>query len=464
MKNIIVTDKTLNGLNGRNGASLLFREKTAIAKKLDLLGIDRIELPPIIKEREDKIVAKTLCLSVKNSVAVMPATLSKSSVDSAIECFGNNKNCCIGITVPVSTVTMEYEYHKKDIGMIELVKEVFTYAKSKWDNIEFIAKDATRSNPEFLNNCIKAAIDSGANAVTLCDSEGTFMPEEWSELVKRVKSICTVSLFIEVSNSLNLAVASALSGVISGADGVKTAIFGKDMLDTVDFANVINSRKNALALETNLKMESLKSDIGSLLRGTDTKEKENNISGSDDAILTSESTVADVKFAVENLGYTVSSKDINEVYKSVMRICEKKSSITAKELEAVVASSAMQVASTYHLESYNASCGNKAPSMVHIVLKSKNDTLSGVAVGNGPIDAAFMAIEQCLGHHYELDAFQIEAVTEGKEALGSAIVRLRNDGTLYSGNGLSSDIVGASIRAYLNALNKIVATEENYEA
>lgn len=461
MEKIIVTDKTLNG---RIGASLLFREKTAIVKKLDLLGIDRIELPPIIKEREDKIVAKTLCLSIKNSVAVMPISLSKASVDSAVECFGGNSNCCIGITVPVSTVTMEYEYHKKDSGMLALVQDIFSYAKSKWNNIEFIAKDATRSNPEFLKNCIKSAVDSGANAVTLCDDEGTFMPEEWKELVESVKQYCEASLFTEVSNSLNLAVASAISTVLAGADGVKTSIFGKGQLSTVDFANVINSRKSTLNRETNLKMECLKSDIRSLLKDNSTTENVNYIKDSNYVTVSSESTVSDVKKAVEDLGYTVSSKDINEVYKSVMRICEKKSSITAKELEAVVASSAMQVASTYHLESYNASCGNKAPSMVHIVLKSKNDTLSGVAVGNGPIDAAFMAIEQCLGHHYELDAFQIEAVTEGKEALGSAIVRLRNDGTLYSGNGLSSDIVGASIRAYLNALNKIVATEENYEA
>ena len=95
----------------------------------------------------------------------------------------------------------------------------------------------------------------------------------------------------------------------------------------------------------------------------------------------------------------------------------------------------------------------------NVILEDENGTLSGVATGDGPIDSAFKAIETCIGHHYELDDFQIQAVTEGKEALGSALVRLRSSGRLYSGNGLSTDICGASIRAYINALNKIAYEE-----
>lgn len=464
MNKIIVTDRTLNSLNAKKGVSLLFREKTAIAKKLDSLGIDRIELPPILREREDKIVAKTLCTSIKNSVVVIPVGLSKPSIDVAIDCFGDNKNCCIGIVVPVSTVTMEYEYHKKDDGMLKLIRETFEYAKTKWSNIEFIAKDATRCSFKFLKNSIETAIDCGADVVTLCDDEGTFLQNEWQELVKSVKPYCPVSLFVQVNNKLNIGVASAISCISAGADGVKTSIAGKEDLNTVDFAQIIASRSETLNIETSLKTERLKSDIRLLLKDINPLSDTGNIKNTTSVSITSESTLSDIKTAIEHLGYNLSSKDLGEVYKSAMLICEKKSSITSKELEAVIASSAMQVTATYHLASYNANCGHKAPSMVHIVLNSQNDVLSGVAVGNGPIDAAFMAIEQCIGHHYELDAFQIEAVTEGKEALGSAVVRLINDGKIYSGNGLSADIIGASIRAYLNALNKIVAMEENYEA
>jgi 2-isopropylmalate synthase len=97
--------------------------------------------------------------------------------------------------------------------------------------------------------------------------------------------------------------------------------------------------------------------------------------------------------------------------------------------------------------------------MTQITLSCNGETICGVSAGDGPIDSAFRAIEQCIGHHYELDDYQVQSVTEGKEALGSALVKLRVDGKLFSGNGTSTDIVAASIRAYINALNKIVFEE-----
>jgi 2-isopropylmalate synthase len=119
----------------------------------------------------------------------------------------------------------------------------------------------------------------------------------------------------------------------------------------------------------------------------------------------------------------------------------------------------MQAPSTYHFETYTTTSSNVASSMSQVILKRGDETVCGVSGGDGPIDSAFRAIEQCIGHHYELDDFQVQSVTEGKEALGSALVKLRNGGKLYSGNGTSTDIVAASIRAYINALNKIVFEE-----
>ena len=129
-------------------------------------------------------------------------------------------------------------------------------------------------------------------------------------------------------------------------------------------------------------------------------------------------------------------------------------------MEAVIDSTAMQVPSTYHLENYLISSSNITASMAQVKLNKNGEIIEGVASGDGPIDAAFNAIDSSIGHHYELDDLQIQAVTEGKSALGAALVRLRSDGKLYSGNGLSTDIVGASVRAYINALNKIVFEEQ----
>jgi 2-isopropylmalate synthase len=119
----------------------------------------------------------------------------------------------------------------------------------------------------------------------------------------------------------------------------------------------------------------------------------------------------------------------------------------------------MQAPSTYHFETYTTTSSNISSAMTQIVLKCNDEIICGVSDGDGPIDSAFRAIEQCIGHHYELDDYQVQSVTEGKEALGSALVRLRVGGKLYSGNGTSTDIIAASIRAYINALNKIVFEE-----
>ena len=118
---------------------------------------------------------------------------------------------------------------------------------------------------------------------------------------------------------------------------------------------------------------------------------------------------------------------------------------------------------TYKLNSYVINSGNVISASANIQMEKNGQPVSGICVGDGPIDAAFLAIEQIAGRHYELDDFQIQAVTEGREAMGSALVRLRSGGKLYSGNGISTDIIGASIKAYLNALNKIVYEEEGNE-
>ena len=141
-----------------------------------------------------------------------------------------------------------------------------------------------------------------------------------------------------------------------------------------------------------------------------------------------------------------------------MRVAEKKT-VGSKELEAIVASTALQIPSTYQLVSYVINNGNIISSSAQITLDKAGALMQGVCIGDGPIDAAFLAIDQIIGRHYELDDFQIQSVTEGKEAMGSALVKLRANGKLYSGNGISTDIIGASIRAYLNAVNKIVYEE-----
>ncbi|MCR5041448.1 MAG: 2-isopropylmalate synthase, partial [Clostridia bacterium] len=124
--------------------------------------------------------------------------------------------------------------------------------------------------------------------------------------------------------------------------------------------------------------------------------------------------------------------------------------------DAIVASTALQVPPTYRIESYVINSGNVLTATANIKLNKNGEKLGSVATGDGPIDAAFMAIEQIIGHHYDMDDFSIRTVTEGAESMGSAVVKLRDGGKVYSGSGISTDIIGAAVRAYISALNKIV--------
>ena len=176
--------------------------------------------------------------------------------------------------------------------------------------------------------------------------------------------------------------------------------------------------------------------------------------------LTAHDEIGAVSSMVQKLGYDLSEEDILKVYDAFRSIAAKKEQVSAKELDAIVASAAMQVPSAYVLQSYVINAGNTISATAHLKIARKDAILEGVSIGDGPIDAAFLAIEQITGQHYELDDFQLQAVTEGRGAMGQTVVKLRSNGKLYSGRGISTDIVGAGIQAYLSALNKIVYEEE----
>ena len=179
----------------------------------------------------------------------------------------------------------------------------------------------------------------------------------------------------------------------------------------------------------------------------------------EESVLNSHDDMATVLKAVEKLGYDLSEDDKASVWDAFQKIAARKEQISSKELDTIVASSAMQVPATYILDSYSITASNTTSSMAHMKMKKHGQMLEGIALGDGPVDAAFLALENILGCHYELDDFQVRSVTEGREAMGETIVKLRSNGKLYSGRGTSTDIVGSSIMAYVSAVNKIVYEE-----
>ena len=178
-------------------------------------------------------------------------------------------------------------------------------------------------------------------------------------------------------------------------------------------------------------------------------------------MLSTHDSIDSVRKAVEKLGYDLTADDMEKVWTCFSEIAEKKDLISLRELDAIVAAEAMQVPPVYHDIQYVINTGNTISAMAHMKLKYHDKEIEGIAAGDGSIDAAFNSIEKATGRHFELDDFQIQAVTEGRGAMGDALVKLRHEGRLYSGKGLSTDILGASMSAYINALNKIAYEENN---
>jgi len=462
MKKISISDITLKKLSQDRDISLLFREKTAIAACADAIGADCVELAPIRNLREDTIIYKTIAQNNVNSILAVPVGFDTDGVAAAWECVKEAKNPRLQIELPTSTVQMEYIYHVKADKMLAKISELITEAKKYCSDVEFSALDATRADEEFIIQAVKEAEASGAEIITICDDAGISLPEEIAALVKKVKEAVSIPVYVQVSDKISMAVACALASISAGADGLKCAMAGEESLLTGELSDALSARGEVINAETNLNNTKIHASIDDMLESINHEVYENDktVSEKKKILLDSESTISQIAQAAQILGYDLSDEDLGNVFKALLQVCDKKGSVGAKEFEALIASYAMQAPSTYHLESYTTNCGNLTSAMSQVTLKCGDEIICGVSTGDGPIDSVFRAIEQSIGYHYELDDFQVQAVTEGKGALGSALVRLRNNGKLYSGNGISTDIVAASVRAYINALNKIVFEED----
>ena len=465
MKQIRISDATMKQV--AEGFSLSFKEKIELAKLLDRLGTSVIELEGIHNARVDALRIKSIAAAVKESVVAVPVELDRQSVKKTWDALSQAKYPRLQVCAAVSSVQMEYLYHKKPDAMIEAIADTVKACCEVCNDVEFVADDATRSDMAFLAKAVETAIAAGAKTVTVCDAAGTMLPEEFAGFVESVyqniPQLKDVVLGVSCEDTLSMADACAVAAVSRGAGEVKAAAYPINNVSLSNVARILSAKGSGFDAACRVQVTQLSRVIDQItwmcqsgskhsVFGTGNQE-ENGI------FLTAHDDAAAVAKVVEQLGYDLSEEDIAKVYDAFQNIAAKKEQVSARELDAIIASAAMQVPSAYVLDTYVITAGNHISATAHMKLYKNGAPIEGVCIGDGPIDAAFLAIEQITGCHYELDDFQIQAVTEGREAMGQTVVKLRSGGKLYSGKGISTDIVGASIHAYLSALNKIVYEE-----
>ena len=466
MKKIMMTDTTLCA-QGASGLS--FREKLEVAKLLDKMKVDCIDFGPIRNAKTDPLLVSTIAPLMNHSTLCITVGLDEEDVALAAKALSGLAHARLCLSVPVSTVGMEYTCHKKPIAMLEAVEAQIRRLCEVCSEVELCAMDATRSESAFLTSVIATALKAGATHITLCDNDGRMLPDEAATFVKdtlaAIEGRESVTVSVAFPNDMQMAVACSVEALRAGADGIRTCVSGKNYANVYPVSEVIRARGESYGFACSLSTVELRrciTQIEQIVSATTPMTGAAAASGvqndSEVFSLDKNDDCVSVARAVRKLGYDLSAEDESRVFEAFSHLAEKKT-VNARELEAIIASTALQVPPTYRLVSYLTNSGNIINASAHIKLEKDGKILEGITIGDGPIDAAFMTIEQIIGHHYELDDFQIQSVTEGHEAMGNALVRLRSGGKIYSGNGISTDIIGASIRAYLNALNKIVYEE-----
>lgn len=465
MKTIKLIDMTLREVNALREGALSFKERLEIARGLDRLKVNGIELAPVAGGKADQLSNKTIA-SMVSAALTAPVDVAAGNVDATWESIRGARHPRLNVMAPMSPALMEYACHKKAPAMLALVADQVKAARFVCEDVEFSAVDATRAEPEFLYKAVAAAIEAGADRVTLCDTAGVALPDEFAAFVDGVKAnvpgIEGVELIVQVSDAMSMGAACAAAAIARGADGVKCTAVPAGYPTLSQLARLVEVKGTAMDIASGLRTVELERVVGQLNRLLQPREAGaspiQNVAVGDVAgvSLDANDDIGEVVKVVRQLGYDLSDEDNAKVYEAFKRVATRKHFVGTRELDAIIASTALQVPSTYHIESYVINSGNVITATANILLNRDGEKLRGVGVGDGPIDAAFLAIEQIIGHHYELDDFQIQTVTEGRDAMGSALVKLRADGRVYSGNGISTDIIGASIRAYISALNKIV--------
>ena len=340
---IEIFDRTLC----RDDRTFSFKEKIEIARQLEKLKVDTVEIGEIDNIKRDTLLVRTVASFVKDAVLSVAGGFSKEEIDNAVNALNTAKKPRIRIELPVSTVGMEYTCHKKAPKMLEYIKELVGYASEKCSDVEFCAVDATRAETDFLKEVIATAYSAGAKIVTICDTAAEMLPDSFGEFIKELKTDGEIGIMCDNKNGL--AVADAVIAIKNGANIIKTSVGGSDIpLGT--FASVIKNCGNSCSIESGIKITESGRIIKQIGWITD------NVKNEKTAVLTAQEEngmeldanddSATVLSAVMKMGYDLSEEDSAKVYEEFLRVASKRK-VTLTELDAIVATVALQVPPTY---------------------------------------------------------------------------------------------------------------------
>ena len=503
MKRIKIFDTTLRDGEQSPGCSMNLKEKIEMARQLEKLGVDIIEAGFAIASPMDHKSVKAIAGAVENCTVASLARCVKGDIDAAWDAVKEAKHPRIHVFLATSDIHMEYKLQMTREQVIERISDMVAYAKNFCDDIEFSAEDASRSEPAFLAKCYTAAIASGATTINVPDTVGYSTPQEMGDLIRylkeNVQGVENVDISVHCHDDLGMGVANSLACIVAGATQIECTVngigerAGNASLEEIvmalhtrqDFYQAetgVNTRQiyrssKLLSNITGVAISPTKAVVGSnafahesgihqhgvianaqtyeIMRSADVGIPQNTM------VLGKHSGKHALREKLLSMGYELTDQELEQVFTRFKSFADKKKNITGSDIEALVLHRRNQFIGECQLASHVVNAGHGVPNTSYIRLNRGDEVLENVAIGSGPLDASFKAINHMLGMDIKLESFSLNAVTDGEDAVGEAIVKLiAADGRRYTGTGLSTDIIESSIRAYVNGINKIMDSAE----
>ncbi|HQC54742.1 MAG TPA: 2-isopropylmalate synthase [Clostridia bacterium] len=497
MRKIQIFDTTLRDGEQAPSCSMHITEKIDVALALEALGVDIIEAGFAASSQGDFESVKAIAERVKNCSVASLARCVKRDIDLAYEAVKNGASPRIHVFLATSPIHMQYKLKMSEEKVLKTIDEHVRYTRKLVDNVEFSCEDATRSERPFLVKAVETAIQAGATVINIPDTVGYTTPSEMYDLIKylkaNVKNADKAKFSVHCHNDLGLAVANSLAAVEAGADQVECSInglgerAGNAALEEVIMGLVTRQDKYQCELNVNTqkiystsnlvyKTLGLRAPINKPIVGENAFAHEAGIHQhgvlanratyeimspqsvgipSNSMVFGKHSGKHAIRDRLKTLGYTLTDDEMNVFFEKFKALADKRRKVSDAELIALVGVEDKYEEQEYKLDRFTVNSGNKSSSSAVVRLLFNNQLIEKVALGHGPVDAAFNAVDKIIkGTGRELDDYSIQSVTDGNDALGEATVKIKYNDTIYTGTGLSTDIIEASIIAYIKAINK----------
>ena len=512
---VLIFDTTLRDGEQAAGARLGAREKLEISRQLVRLNVDIIEAGFPASSPEDFEAVRLISEQIEGPIICGLTRAIQKDIETCRKALAKAKKPRIHTGIGVSEIHLAGKFaddkYGKTIGekqvtimkmAVEAVKHTAQYIK----DIEFYAEDSGRADRTFLYEILEAVIEAGATVVNIPDTTGYSMPEQYGNLIRDIRTnvpnINKAIISVHCHDDLGMAVANSLAGVRNGARQVEGTINGvgeragnaaieevvmaihtrRDFFKEVE--TNINTREfyrtshmvadllampvpvNKAVVGQNAFAHSSGIHVDGFLKKRETYEiMSPETIGLDQSrvVLTARTGRHGLQHRLKEMGYTLSPEELEKTYERFLAVADKKTEVFEEDLAAIISDEIHLIEQIYKLEYLHVACGTGTLPTASVKIKTKGETSQAAACGDGPVDAAYVAIREATGLSPKLENYSIRAVTSGKEALGEATVRITENGRTFIGRGISTDIIESSAKAYIDAINRMVSAQNKGE-